>query len=114
MTNMLVTEGFEELKDYEICKRVGDYLHQKYPGTPALPHLWAVSIRGGMIYIQNMALNQQKGYAIRPELASDEMITRAGGEILERYRISRGVGGAQQALEHLVRYPDSRLVRHPT
>jgi hypothetical protein len=70
-----------------LAKNVGEHLHRKYPG-----HLWAVNVAGGVVTVQNLYLSGRWGFRImESEIDPDyKIITRAGGEILERYRLSRG------------------------
>lgn len=85
-----------------LAKQMADTLHKQYPG-----HLWAVSVSGktGMADIRNMALSGNWGYRLRiPEHYSasdwDRQVMLAGGEILERYRVSRARANPEQ-LTHL-------------
>lgn len=73
-----------------MCKTAAEKLHRTYPG-----HLWAVDIQGGTVLnVRNMALSGQWGFTLRlPTIYSasefDRQLVRAGGELLERYRVSR-------------------------
>lgn len=78
--------------DMLLAKEVADTLHRHYPG-----HLWAVSAEGrtGLVTIRNLMLSGQWGYILKIPLifsASEfaAKVVRAGGEILERYQLSRG------------------------
>jgi hypothetical protein len=72
-------------------KRIAEILQRHYPG-----HLWAVNVdaRGGMATIQNLGLSGRWGFYIRlAEIVNDPFMSKvvhAGGELLERYRVSRG------------------------
>ncbi len=72
------------------AKEMADTLHNAYPG-----HLWAVSVDRGIADVRNLALSGQWGFRIplpavysASEFKRD--IVRAGGEILERYKMKRG------------------------
>lgn len=78
--------------DYAISKQVSEVLHKHYPDW-----LWAVNVdhRSGMIDIRNVHLTGQYGYRLKmgatysaSSLERDAI--RAGGEILERFRVARG------------------------
>lgn len=72
-------------------KRIAATLEQHYPG-----HLWAVNVdvRGGMATVQNLNLSGRWGFYVRMvDFINDPFmrkIVHSGGEILERYRVSRG------------------------
>lgn len=75
-----------------IAREMADILHTTYPG-----HVWAVNVdrSGGVAHVRNLALSGQWGFVLRlPDIYSaSEMrreVVRAGGEILERYRLKRG------------------------
>lgn len=74
-----------------LAKNVAETLNKHYPG-----HLWGVNVddRGGIVSVYNLALSGRWGFIIKiTDLAgADDMVKvmRAGGEILERYRLSRG------------------------
>lgn len=78
--------------DMIMAKEIADALHGQYPG-----HLWAVNVdgRNGVAHINNLMLSGQMGYTLKLAnifSASDfkRDVIRAGGEILERYRLARG------------------------
>lgn len=77
--------------DFTMAKHMADLLHTHYPG-----HLWAVTCDGdkGIATVRNLALSGAWGYVLKLPLiysASewDKRVMRAGGEILERFRIAR-------------------------
>lgn len=70
-----------------LCKRMGRVLDFHYPGHP-----WAVSvdIRQGVAQISIPALLGNWAFILHLDGdTSDQMIVRAGGEILERFHIPR-------------------------
>lgn len=79
--------------DVVMARTMAEALHQAYPN-----HLWAVTCDGalGFADVRNLALSGNWGFRIKLDgfySASDfkRQVLRAGGEILERYRVSRGV-----------------------
>lgn len=78
--------------DLVMAKTMADTLHTAYPG-----HLWAVTCDGkqGMADVRNMALSGNWGFRLKlrdiysaSEFKKD--VLRAGGELLERYKLARG------------------------
>lgn len=94
MTNELMTaEPILRANDEVIAKEVADLLLRHYPG-----YLWAVSIDSretvGMLDIRNLSLSGKWGFRFPLKEYLDGMdtrrkVVRAGGEILERYRMPR-------------------------
>lgn len=93
--------------DLILAKEMADTLHRHYPG-----HMWAVNVQGeqGVADIRNMALSGEYGYRLR--LVTNysmseflERVKRAGGEILERYRLPRG----RADFDQLMNLPRGRL-----
>lgn len=77
-----------------LVKRMADLLEKHYPGW-----LWCIQPdeRGGVINVFSLRLSGEWGYRFRtmdiqgdPKVA-DPKIRNAGGEILERFRVPRGV-----------------------
>lgn len=92
----------QSLNDMLIAKQVAETLMEHYPH----PHLWAVSADGstGLITIKNLNLNGQWGYVLKlPKVYSASSLSkdvmRAGGEILERFKMNRGRFDEQQYTE---------------
>lgn len=88
----LTTDSPEiDVNDHVMARHMADTLHKHYPG-----HLWAVTCDGrkGIATVRNLALSGEWGFVLHlPQIYSasewDKRVVRAGGEILERYRISR-------------------------
>lgn len=86
--------------DLVMSKGMADALHRHYPG-----HLWAVTCEGekGIATVRDLMLSGTYGVilklpAIYSASAFEKEVMRAGGEILERYRLKRGaVDHAQYA-----------------
>lgn len=95
MSNDLVTaEPILRANDEVVAKEVADLLLTHYPG-----YLWAVSIDSretvGMLDIRNLSLSGKWGFRLPLKQYFDGLdtrrkIVRAGGEMLERYRMPRG------------------------
>lgn len=78
--------------DYVMAKNMADALHKAYPG-----HLWAVTCNGktGMADVRNLMLSGNWGFRLRLPLfysasAFEKDVVKAGGELLERFRVRRG------------------------
>lgn len=84
-------EAAATVADYDTAKRIAETLNTAYPG-----HLWGVSAsrETGIATVFNLRLSGRWGFIIKlSEILHDPSMKRvkqAGGEILERYRISRG------------------------
>lgn len=80
------------LLDLETSKWLAEALHEAYPG-----HLWAVTCEGekGIATVRNLALAGSYGFVLHlANFYSGSELKRAaimaGGEVLERYKVSRG------------------------
>lgn len=78
--------------DHIMAKTMADALDTNYPG-----HLWAVSAdsQTGLCIIRDLLVSGEWGYVLKiPAIYSASAfradVIRAGGEILERYRLTRG------------------------
>lgn len=85
--------------DQLMAKTMADALTSHYP----YPHLWAVSADSetGLCIIRNLLLSGSMGYILKiPDIFSASAfkadVIRAGGEILERYHMTRGRFDEQQ------------------
>lgn len=85
-------------QDVAMAKQLSEVLQRHYPG-----HLWAVNVetRSGLITIRDMYLSGQWGYvlkigAVYSASSLERDAVRAGGEILERFRMSRAQFVAEQ------------------
>ena len=78
-----------DARDITLANNISAVLHKKYPG-----HLWGVNVDGknGVAQIMNLALSGRWGFMIKIREIDTEYraIMRAGGELLERYNLSRG------------------------
>lgn len=77
--------------EMHLAGQIGEALNKHYPG-----HLWAVNVDnvGGVVNIFNMRLSGRWGFTLHlndvlhdPDLKT---VMRAGGELLERYRLKVG------------------------
>jgi hypothetical protein len=78
--------------DYILARDMAEALNAEYPG-----HLWAVNVdeKNGIADIRNLMLSGQWGFRLKLTKnysASDfkRRVIMGGGELLERYRVSRG------------------------
>lgn len=90
--------------DYVMARDMAEALHAAYPG-----HLWAVTCEGdkGVATVRNLALAGNWGFVLRlPEIYSasswKKLVLSCGGELLERFRLRRGVADEDEiaALAH--------------
>lgn len=79
--------------DFNMAKDMAEALHEAYPG-----HVWAVTCDGehGIATVRNMALSGNWGFVLKlAELSTSSdwkrKVIMAGGELLERYRLRRGL-----------------------
>jgi len=79
--------------DEVMAKNMAETLHKHYPGQ-----LWAVTCdgRSGVATVRNLSLSANWGYIIKLQnLKADhdgKLVMRAGGEILERFKVARERG----------------------
>jgi hypothetical protein len=73
--------------DYTLAKNVAEKLEEKYPGW-----LWAVHVMDGVVGVKSMRLSGNWGFVLHANKIDNDykVVVNAGGEILERYRQSRG------------------------
>ena len=85
-------DAAQEARDMAEAKRIGDHLFKVFPNHP-----WAVSVdtRQNWFSIRHLHLSDRYGYSQKvsnlygdPDL---KCVTRAAGEILERFNIKRGL-----------------------
>ena len=75
--------------DMVMIKNVLTVLNRHYPNHP-----WAVRIDGGVLEVRNQGASSTQGFAIPVQnLTADysKKIMLAGGEVLERFKIRRGM-----------------------
>lgn len=97
--------------DMVLAKEMADALHQHYPG-----HLWGVNVEGaqGMAYVRLLSVSGRYGFKLRlpANYSASEFrarVVRGGGEILERYRLTRGAANADQ-LAALPKTPVGQII----
>jgi len=68
------------------ARDIAEILDRKYPNW-----LWMVYIQDGLAFIRSMRISGRHGYVLHLDRIDNDGrdITRAGGEILERYAIAR-------------------------
>lgn len=87
-----IVDGSEaQLAEFDLAKRVGDKLTATYPN-----YLWQVTCREGVVFVNNVNLSGRWGFVLKDKdlygtsaTDFDKRVMRAGGELLERYRVSR-------------------------
>lgn len=82
----------QDLADITLAKRMSEVLQRHYPG-----HSWGVNVdsAGGVATIKNFRLSGNWGFLLKLRDAAsaseyDREVMLAAGELLERYRLSRG------------------------
>ena len=72
-------------QDHTVAKNVAEHLEKKYPGW-----LWAVHVMDGTVVVKSIRLSGNWGFVLHEDKIDNDYkaVTRAGGEILERYRQS--------------------------
>ena len=81
----------EDLANESIAKEVAETLNKHYQG-----HAWAVNadVMQGIVRVHNLNLSGEWGFILKmDELLNDstnKTIVKAGGELLERFNMSRG------------------------
>jgi len=70
-------------QEHTVAKNVAEHLEKKYPGW-----LWAVHVMDGTVVVKSMRLSGNWGFVLHEDKIDNDYhaVTRAGGEILERYR----------------------------
>lgn len=88
-----------KLAEREIGVRALNVLKKAFPG-----HYWVDEVTGGVLVIKNLALSGNWGFVVHLHKITDfdKQIARAGAELLERFRISRGRAGVTEAKDFLV------------
>ena len=73
------------VQDHTVAKNVAEHLEKKYPGWA-----WAVHVMDGVVVVKSMRLSGNWGFVLHEDKIDNDYkaVTRAGGEILERYRQS--------------------------
>lgn len=78
------------INEQVMAKNMAEVLNRHYPG-----HMWAVNVQDSVVNVFNLALSGRWGFTLSiPAQYSasdfDRQVMRAGGELLERYRLARG------------------------
>ena len=88
----LIDSATRDLADIALAERLAEVLDRHYPG-----HLWGVRVDSwqGIAVVFNLRLSGRWGFLLKlRDLTYENEIAReamqAGGELLERYRVSRG------------------------
>lgn len=75
-----------EKQEMATCAQVGELLHTAYPG-----HIWRVEVRQGLVTVHNLMLSGRWGFVLKVTSldSNGKAVIMAGGELLERYNLSR-------------------------
>ena len=73
-------------QEYDLASKISYHLSVVYPGN-----MWMVNVDGGVAEIKNCFLSGVMGFTVQVSAIDKNLmiITMAGGEILERYNVSR-------------------------
>jgi|TARA_R110000744_G_scaffold352854_2_gene459105 hypothetical protein len=76
-----------DVGDHLTAKNVAEALEKKYPNW-----LWAVHVMDGVVVVKSMRLSGNWGFVLHEDKIDNDYksVMRAGGELLERFRMSRG------------------------
>jgi hypothetical protein len=104
---MIIQAFTEEDRDMGVAEQAAGVLMKHYPN-----HLWAISVKGGVIIIKAMNISSNHGVIVKMKdvmhdaAVRDKEVMRAGGELLERARLIRGAynGDRVQTLEGAPKY----------
>ena len=102
MSDLVTDNPVGAANDILMAETMAETLHAAYPG-----HMWAVACDGktGMADVRNLYLSGNWGFRLklRDIYSASEFkrdVIRAGGELLERYRMSRGRMNADHLMAH--------------
>ncbi len=86
LTNTVQGKGMTATQ-VTLAKNVAERLHKHYPG-----HQWAVEVKDSTINVFNLALSGRWGFVMHISKIDGKFnsVVKAGGELLERYRVTRG------------------------
>lgn len=91
MSDIILTDDIDvqdEAQSMAWSKRIAECLHKHFPG-----YLWAVhaDARNNIASVQNLALSGEYGFYLHLDKIGphNKEIIQNGGELLERYRVSR-------------------------
>ena len=92
--------------DYTRAKNTAEMLEKKYPGW-----LWAVHTMDGVVVVKSMRLSGDWGFVLHEDKMDHDYksVMRAGGELLERFRMSREKFNEEKYLSDLQMDSKGRL-----
>ena len=95
-----------DLSDHLTAKNVAEALEKKYPNW-----LWAVHVMDGVVVVKSMRLSGNWGFVLHEEKMDNDYksVMRAGGELLERFRMHRGEFKEEKYLSDLEMDSKGRL-----
>ena len=108
------SEAMDAIKADHLCRSIGATLKRYYPNRD-----WAVdvSLRGGVAKIFCPSISMRHAYVVkinkRTTLQIEQAVKHAGGEILERFRLSRQ-RDAMGDERHLIRDLRGEVLRAST
>jgi hypothetical protein len=96
VSGLLVESPDVAINEYFLMRNAAELLHRNYPG-----HLWACDVAGGYLNVKDLLLSGNFGFRLKIASAYsasswDKEVMRAGGEILERYRVARAAADMER------------------
>lgn len=84
--NLVRHSKMTEKQEMTVASQVGELLHVAYPG-----YVWRVTVLQGVVTVHNAMLSGQWGFLLKIASLDPEgkVVVRAGGELLERYNLTR-------------------------
>lgn len=89
---MLAIADTEQAQDMTMAKDIADTLFEHYPG-----YMWGVNVTSGVAVIKCLNISSLYGFVLKYKDISHDAsfrkkeVLRAGGELLERANLARGV-----------------------
>lgn len=95
----------KRVAEFDLAKKVSEILVKHYPNFA-----WAVTVNDGLIQIHNLNLSGRWGFVVKEDdvysaTDLDRRLMQAGGELLERYKISRARMSQERAQSKLMALP---------
>ncbi|MBF0212367.1 MAG: hypothetical protein HQM00_02245 [Magnetococcales bacterium] len=103
MGDLIITQA-DTIGEQEVARRCLQVLHLHYPGYD-----WEVNCHGGVVEVFNLTLHPNFGFRRKmSELSNDpslRLIMRAGGELMERFHVTRTRLAMGQLMEMVMARP---------
>lgn len=76
-----------EQEAFDMCRGFAEFMNRLYPG-----YMWEVGMMSDIVYVRNLNLDKKAGFKLplKDIDVDGRVLMRAGGELLERFRLKRG------------------------